>query len=543
MNDLLSPLPQWAYVVTFAVAAIACLASTYRLGDIEDRETRVGLLALLVTSGLWAGSHVGYLLGPTTGLSLSFYYAGLVFGIAAVGAWLYFCSAYTGRALHRNRAVRYAALATFGLLVAIKLTNPLHGAYFSATAVSEPFGYVEVDHHILHWMTMGFAYSLSTVGIFMLFELFSQVGQRTRSLYALVGLTAMPMLLVLLSQATESVIAITYEPQGVAIFAVGLSTIYFERFATVKLATERDDPVIFLDAAGEIHDFNRAASGTFPSLAGANVVGRPLGELLPAVESVIGSDESVVRVETAAGERYVRVTENPRSVGRTVGTLLTLVDVTEKESYRRELERQNERLEQFASMVSHDLRNPLNVADGRLELARTEQDSEHLEVAANSLDRMGTLIEDVLTLARQGQPIGETEPVSLAAVATAAWKTVETTDATLSVDGDGQFRADRDRLQQAFENLFRNAIEHGGEHVTVTVGSLPDGFYVADDGPGIDPENREDILSFGYSTREEGTGFGLAIVSEIVDAHGWEIAVTEADSGGARFEMTDVEPV
>jgi len=121
------------------------------------------------------------------------------------------------------------------------------------------------------------------------------------------------------------------------------------------------------------------------------------------------------------------------------------------------------------------------------------------------------------------------------------WATVETDAATLVTDMDGTVQADRSRLKQLFENLMRNAVEHGGEAVTVTVGELADGFYIEDTGLGIPAGEREAIFEAGYSTREDGTGFGLSIVKQIIDAHGWELHVMDGDEGGARFEITGVE--
>jgi signal transduction histidine kinase len=91
------------------------------------------------------------------------------------------------------------------------------------------------------------------------------------------------------------------------------------------------------------------------------------------------------------------------------------------------------------------------------------------------------------------------------------------------------------------ENLFRNAIEHGGEDVTIRVGGLSDGFYVEDDGPGVPEDARDEVFEVGYSTSPDGTGFGLNIVKEIAEAHNWEITLTEGTTGGARFEITNVE--
>lgn len=205
----------------------------------------------------------------------------------------------------------------------------------------------------------------------------------------------------------------------------------------------------------------------------------------------------------------------------------------------RELTRERDRLEQFANLVSHDLRTPLTVATGRLELASEECDSEHLPDVDRALGRMERLIGDLLTLAREGKAVGETEPVRLTEFVDTCWSAVETRQATLCLGTDLTVQADESRLAQVFENLFRNAIEHGDDDVRITVGELEDGsgFFVEDDGPGIPEDEREDVFKSGYSTSSDGTGFGLAIIEQIVEAHGWQITVTDG-AAGARFEIT-----
>ena len=205
-----------------------------------------------------------------------------------------------------------------------------------------------------------------------------------------------------------------------------------------------------------------------------------------------------------------------------------------------ELTRQRDRLDQFASVVSHDLRNPINVASGRLKLATEECDSEQLEIIDRALTRMEELIDDALLLARQGQTVGETESISLDTVVTQCWETVATADATIECQTDAIIRGDRSRLADVFENLFRNAVEHGNDNMRITVGTTESGFYIADNGPGIPPDKREQIFKTGYSTETDGTGFGLAIVREIVEAHGWEISVGDSANGGARFDITGI---
>jgi len=226
----------------------------------------------------------------------------------------------------------------------------------------------------------------------------------------------------------------------------------------------------------------------------------------------------------------------------------TLVDLMSRwvsyELKRREanerLKEQNERLEEFASVVSHDLRNPLGVAQGAIDLARETGDVEELARAQSAVDRMNALIEDLLTLARGKEDATDRTPVDIASLIAECWANVETRDATVVVDIEGTVRADESRLKQLIENLARNAVEHG-DGVTVTVGTLDSGFYVEDDGPGIPEADREKVFEAGYSTNRDGTGFGLSIVNQICRAHGWEVNLAESAEGGARFEITGVE--
>ncbi|GAA0508864.1 PAS fold-containing protein [Halorubrum aquaticum] len=216
----------------------------------------------------------------------------------------------------------------------------------------------------------------------------------------------------------------------------------------------------------------------------------------------------------------------------------------ERERTQAQLQRERDRLEEFASVVSHDLRNPLNTAAGHLELLAAESDSEHVEPVQRSLSRMETLIEDLLALARDGVRVEALAEIGLAELVSDAWSTAETADAELTVELDRtRIRADESRLRQLLENLFRNAVEHGGDDVSVRVGTLGDasGFYVEDDGPGIPEDDCERAFEAGYSTSDEGTGFGLSIVEEIVAAHDWTVTAGESESGGARFEIDGVE--
>jgi PAS domain S-box-containing protein len=230
-----------------------------------------------------------------------------------------------------------------------------------------------------------------------------------------------------------------------------------------------------------------------------------------------------------------------------VGHCATALSRIEREETLRErtasLEAQNERLEEFASVVSHDLRNPLTLLQAELEVAEETGEPESFDRVRGAIDRMDALIDDLLSLARAGEDISSTEAVDVENAVVQCWGTVSTSDATVEMEELPSVQADPTRLRQLLENLFRNAVEHGpgdGEDaITVTVGSLDDapGFFVADDGVGIPEDEREAIFESGYSTATDGTGFGLRIVEDVATAHGWEIAVTESEAGGARFEI------
>ena len=306
------------------------------------------------------------------------------------------------------------------------------------------------------------------------------------------------------------------------------------------------------------------------------------------------------------GDRVFRAHVAPvrDGTGVVVAGLALTQEVTEERARQRELERLNERLETLAGVVSHDLRNPLNVAMGRLEMAAADRESEHLDAVARAHDRMRDLIEDLLALAREGRAATALEPVDLAGTMETAWQSVDTAGARSVVETDRLVRADRGRLRQLLENLVRNSVEHGStgdraepddasggsprngrppsgvtppdEHgpagapsggpdseggvdhgstggpplsddgravpgPTVRLGDLDAGFYVEDDGPGIPPERREAALEPGHSTSPDGSGFGLNIVQRIAEAHGWTLSITEGRDGGARFEFTGVE--
>jgi signal transduction histidine kinase len=368
------------------------------------------------------------------------------------------------------------------------------------------------------------------------------------------------------------------------------------------------DAIVVVDGQGRIVDHNAAARSLFvstppPDDASTDATADPIGAeataaLVAPIAGVLtdgeGADDPVDRectVRPSAGgpSRQYLVGRRPVVAGQADrGVVLTATDITTQKRQQQRLSRQNKRLDQFASIVSHDLRNPLGVADGFTDLARErlgaadddepvgtvrEDVDAHLDRVARAVDRMDVLVEDVLTLARQGQAVTDVTDLSLETVAREAWTDLDAPTASLEVETDCIVRAEESRLRRLFGNLFRNAVEHGGPDVTVRVGpgagAVDDvdggapagtavaaetdrpatasesveysGFHVSDDGPGIPVEDRATVFETGYTTATTGTGMGLSIVEGIAEAHGWQVSLGDAPSGGLQVVLEGVE--
>jgi len=332
-----------------------------------------------------------------------------------------------------------------------------------------------------------------------------------------------------------------------------------QRYSTVLEALGY--PVYVVDADGRFSYVNDAF---------VDLVGYEQSELVGAEPALIKTDESVAEINEAlrtivssSGPDIERVeVEIRREDGGTItckdhlaalpfddefrGCAGILRDLSDQRARERAIQRKNERLEELVSVISHDLRTPLSAARGAAELAEETGEADHFDALTRAHERLDSMLDELLALARTDERTTTMEAVTVPTVARAAWETVNPDRATLVVDTDRTVMADPDRLQRLLENLFTNAIAHGGTRATVTVGAVESdahGFYVADDGPGIDPEHRDTVFEPGVSMSTDGTGFGLAIVDRIADAHGWDVALTESAGGGARFEFVGTESV
>ncbi|MFB6280632.1 MAG: histidine kinase N-terminal 7TM domain-containing protein [Haloferacaceae archaeon] len=536
-----------AYALAYALAVVGCAAGLYRARRIEDAATRRGLVGLLAGSAGWAASELGFLLAPTPLAQYAAYTFSLIVGLTTVGAWLYFCSAYTGRSFHADPRYRRLAVAVYAAIVAVKLTNPIHGLYFTTAVVSVPFPHLTIRHGAAHWVVAGLSYALVAVGFFMLYELFLEADYDTRPLAALVAVTGLPVVFDVIGFASARLLDFNYEPLGVAVFAVGVLYVFEDRFLAVQLTDGVDDPVVYLDDEDRIREYNGDARRLFPGLSGA--VGEPLAEALPEVADRLGTDDPVLELTRDGERRYVLLSQTAFSLGQAdIGRLIVATDVTATERRRRELSRQNEQFGDLAVAIRHELLNTLQVIDGWVDAAGTALDDGEVGSARDSLrrvsraaDGMADTVESLAHVAEWGQSVEGTEPVAFEETAEAAWERVETGSVSLRVEGDGAVEADPGRLRALFQRAFEFAADNADATVRVTLDD--DAFAVADDGDPPGEGDTEAFFAYGTAVPDADAGLSLAALRTLAGIHGWETDVDREYRAGTRIVVSGVRVV
>jgi signal transduction histidine kinase len=215
------------------------------------------------------------------------------------------------------------------------------------------------------------------------------------------------------------------------------------------------------------------------------------------------------------------------------------------------LERAFETQRRFVDDAGHELKTPLTIVRGHLELLEDDPRArkETLGLVLDELDRMGRIVDDLLLLAKREQPgfldLATVEVGALTDEVLAKVQTLAPREWVLEQRGRGVIVADRQRLTQALVQLADNADRYSADGEPVELGSEVSRngtvrFWVRDRGPGISLDDQRHIFQRFYrggARRTEGAGLGLAIVRAIAEAHGGSVSVQSAPGAGATFTI------
>ena len=542
----------WPLVGVFLASAAACFAVAAREPRLGNPDSRRGLRWLLLVVGVWGALQTGGLLVTDESTAAAIYALALAVGFATIGPWLYFCSAYTGHDYHRRRPYRLAAVGVYVVVVAAKLTNPIHGQYFAATIRREPTRLLLIDQGPLYWGSFALAYLLTGIGFVFLYRLYRQSARppwTLAGLFAATGVASVPKLVDLL--APDLIPALTYEPVGVAVFAVGTTLFAEERFVAEERATRRSiveraaGGILVVDADGFVTEWNEAATAVFPPL---DTDDPPVA--IETLSSSLAADYDAGRptlVETPVDEetRTYLATSHPLEVGtETFGYTLLLQDVTTFERQRERRKRHEQQLADMSGAIAHELRNSVTVANGYLDVAVEQLDADDPAAARDSVAtaqarvrRIERSVEDLHTLVRYTHDAGEETFVDLERTLRAAAKAVPEAP-LIVVRGEGAVLAAPTRLKHLLRNAVRFAAYNGASTLTLTV--RPDGFDVADDGR-HDTEGRDDHL-FAYESAEPTADAGMALpnVRALAETEGWTVSPDPSYTDGVKYAIRGV---
>lgn len=511
----------------------------------DDVDTRWGLTTLLILSGAWASFHVGRLVVPTRNLKITFYILGLIVGLATVGSWLHFCSAYASESYHRNRVFRVLAIIVFLSIISVKVTSPIHGLYFTAAFVTSPFPHLQIQFGVLHWTVTGLAYSLSAIGFYILYDLFDESGYATTRLAFLVGLAGLPVLFDLIGYVSKDVIlTFNYEPIGVALFAFGVLYVADGTFIGVKafgreqLIDELEEAIVLLDTDGIIRDVNASAIRLFPELSGST--GTKLERASPEIAEHLPVDapKRITTTDTGGTRHYLLTGQELQAGQTTLGQALVFTDISSFIDQRQEIERQQSQLDDIAEAITHELRNTLNITQGHIDLAhsRVATDADDsvlgsLETATRMTNRMEALVSDLALLAELGHSAQTQEQADIGRITTHAFASIGGDTCELRTDVDTVV-ADRERLEHLFEKLFTFAIANGATQIEVS--QQNESLTVTGDGESIPVDQIDSAFAYGEAVPDAETGMLLPVARTLAEAHGWEMSIDPDYESGVR---------
>lgn len=525
------------FVGAFLLAAVSCLWAAHRAMDLYEAEVRRPLVVFLVLTALWALSNLVLILPVPVSVMHASYIFGLFIGITTVAAWLWFCSAYAGTPHHRNRRLQTLTIGGLVLIVATKLTNPVHGLYFTPRVASAPFRYFAPEPGVIYWVVTGIAYTGAAIGMYILFDLYNSSKFNTTKvtvLTVLIGLPVVPKVFAVMRP--DSLMLLYYEPLGVAVFGIGMVTVARDSFLSVRaparrqLADRLSELIIVLDSRDRVADFNHNAKQAFDGLEQS--LGDPLAAAVPVL-SEHETDASLLELQHGTGSRYYTVqTPTIQSGGTAIGRAIVLSDVTEVEVQRSRLKRHTEHIEGVTEEIAHQLRNPLTILKGELNILRNDIDSrarsnggasnDSVSAAMEATERIEQIADDLLAVINSGKPITETERLALSTLITEMFDAIEADgmEAEVSMGESVATGVERTRCGELFRLLFQ--LHRQRDATVVTVERAGDQLIFGSDGDTVDTETPDELFEYGVET-DEDVRMLLAHARTLARVHGWSI--------------------
>jgi len=545
------------HLIGFASAFLLSIGIGWWTLQNKDKQAAEILVVLAVITAGWNLTILIAIPISNPQILRTLYYVSNIFIASVTFSWFYFGLSYAGyNHILGRRPVKILLIGVGSFMVLTLSLPPFTTFTYSEFAIAyEPFALVYDPNNSLmtsinRWIGILFA----GVGSFAVVYRVVDAGYaRSWQVFAIIGTTLFSLLFEVMGERVVPYDHISYSSLYVtmSLFIYVIALYRYDLFGYTPVVKDDiiesvSDPVLAINPDDRIVNYNDAARHVISdeiSFGSDSKVVLP-EELYEAynVHDIDIYSDGPIELKKNGQSRHYDINMAPlEGVSGQQGIALTLRDITDLRARTKDLERQTKQLNNFASIVSHDLRNPLQVATGYAQQLLAEQENGHAENIVDALDRMNTIIEDALLMAREGSALENPESQRLEPIIESAWDMAKREDASLNnqIPPEYEITTDGQRLQTLFENLFRNSMDHGGPAVTVTVKLREhgNGFIVADDGPGIGDEMKEKVLEQGVSTSDSGTGFGLAIVESISQAHGWEVEITGSESGGARFDF------
>jgi PAS domain S-box-containing protein len=552
------------HVIVALIYAFATTTAFFVAGYLWQNKGNRGAIPLIATN-ISVGAWIGLLFtatvtpAPINEIAAKALYLPLSTSVASI---FLFALEYTGKEEYvtRKTAVLLSIHPIIGVVLAFVNPGELYIAMSEPTTIG-----IQEQWGVLFWIHATYSYGLIISAALIMLKFFFRnekhiyKGQTILILLAIISgisLNAVYLLggIVFNTSAIGTVIAMVLFT--VAIVKYDLTNI--TPVAREKIVEHIRDGIVITDNDNKIVNVNGQAEtilGITSDMIGENIIEKAENGFDEKYEKVISnvSNEEVIEYRNQHLRVQHEVMENNR--GSDIGRLLIFEDITQRVEREEEMRRKNEQLDQFASTIAHDLRNPLSAAKGFLNTGLDEDNEEMLKEAQKQHERMQEMIEDILDLSKAGNEVSNTDEMKLKETVKQGWKHAETdtNELELLFDNTVTLKGDKTRVLQIFENLFRNAQEHNTDPVTVTVGLINNekeqensatenrsGIFIADNGTGIDATKREKVFEHGHTTNKDGTGFGLSIIKDIIEAHGWSVKITSSESGGAQFNIKNI---